>query len=108
MPGYLYYWLSSHEGQHYLFSRVSQIGVPQIQAPLATLRQAALPVPPLSEQEAIVHILSALDDKIEVSQEMNETLEAMARAIFKSWFVDFDPVRAKAEARSPGLPQPLA
>jgi type I restriction enzyme S subunit len=65
-------------------------------------------VPPLDEQRAIAHILGTLDDKIELNRRMNETLEAMARALFKSWFVDFDPVRAKAEGRDPGLPQPLA
>lgn len=64
--------------------------------------------PPLPEQGAIAHILGTLDDKIELNRRMNETLEAMARALFKSWFVDFDPVRAKAEGRDPGLPQPLA
>ena len=108
LPEYLYYWLSSNDGQHYLFSRVSQVGVPQIQTPLTTLRQAELPVPPLLEQRAITHILGTLDDKIELNQRMNETLEAIASAIFKSWFVDFDPVRAKAEGRNTGLPQPLA
>jgi type I restriction enzyme S subunit len=108
LPEYLYYWLSSPWGQHYLFSRVSQVGVPQIQTPLTTLRQAALPVPPLAEQRAIGHILGTLDDKIELNRRMNETLEAMARALFKSWFVDFDPVRAKMEGRDPGLPKPLA
>ena len=50
----------------------------------------------LPEQRAIAHILGTLDDKIELNRRMNETLEAMARALFKSWFVDFDPVRAKA------------
>lgn len=58
-------------------------------------------IPPLSEQKAIAHILSSLDDKIELNRQINETLEAMARAIFKSWFVDFDPVRAKMEGRQP-------
>ena len=67
-----------------------------------------LPLPPLPEQRAIAHILGTLDDKIELNRRMNETLEAMARALFKSWFVDFDPVRAKAEGRDPGLPKPLA
>ena len=57
-------------------------------------------VPPLSEQRAIAHILGTLDDKIELNRRMNETLEAMARALFKSWFVDFDPVRAKAVLRN--------
>jgi type I restriction enzyme, S subunit len=69
----------------------------------------AFPVPePTPAQEKIVETLSALDDKIELNRRMNETLESMARAMFKSWFVDFDPVRAKAERRDPGLPKPLA
>jgi type I restriction enzyme S subunit len=63
---------------------------------------------PPAEQRAIAHILGTLDDKIELNRRMNEMLEAMARALFKSWFVNFDPVRAKAEGRAPGLPQPLA
>ncbi len=64
--------------------------------------------PPPTEQRAIAHILGTLDDKIELNRRMSETLEAMARALFKSWFVDFDPVRARAEGRDPGLPKPLA
>jgi type I restriction enzyme S subunit len=60
-----------------------------------------VPLPPLHEQRAIAHILGTLDDKIELNRRMNETLEAMTRAIFKSWFVDFDPVRAKMEGRQP-------
>ncbi|MCG3195739.1 MAG: hypothetical protein GHCLOJNM_00206 [bacterium] len=58
-------------------------------------------IPPLAEQRAIAHILGTLDDKIENNRRMNETLEAMAQALFKSWFVDFDPVRAKMEGRPP-------
>ena len=74
------------------------------------LRQIGLALPPIQEQRAIAHILGTLDDKIELNRRMNETLEAMARALFKSWFVDFDPVRAKMEGRwrrgksLPGLP----
>ncbi len=64
--------------------------------------------PPLPEQRAIAHILGTLDDKIELNRRMNETLEAIARALFKSWFVDFDPVRAKTEGRDTGLPAHLA
>jgi type I restriction enzyme S subunit len=60
-----------------------------------------LTIPPLAEQKAIAHILGTLDDKIELNRRMNETLEAMARAIFQSWFVDFDPVRAKMDGRKP-------
>jgi type I restriction enzyme S subunit len=55
----------------------------------------------LPTQRAIAHILGTPDDKIELNRKMNETLEAMARALFKSWFVDFDPVRAKAEGKQP-------
>jgi type I restriction enzyme S subunit len=56
-------------------------------------------LPDLDQQRAIAHILGTLDDKLELNRKMNETLEAMARALFKSWFVDFDPVRAKAAVR---------
>ena len=72
-----------------------------------------IPLPPLPEQRAIAHVLGTLDDKIELNRRMNETLEEMARALFKSWFVDFDPVRAKMEGRwrrgesLPGLPADL-
>ena len=68
--------------------------------------EAALP--DLSEQRAIAHILGTLDDKIELNRRMNETLEEMARVLFKSWFVDFDPVRAKMEGRDTGLPPDVA
>jgi len=64
----------------------------QIVLPRARLRELEVPVPPLPVQRAIAHILGTLDDKIELLRRMNETLEAMARALFKSWFVDFDPV----------------
>ncbi len=66
-------------------------------------------VPPLKEQQAIAHILGALDDKIELNRQLNRTLEDIARAIFKSWFVDFDPVRAKAAGQQPpGLKPEIA
>jgi type I restriction enzyme S subunit len=74
----------------------------------ADIPNFVLPIPPLDEQRAIAHILGTLDDKIELNRRMSETLEAMARALFKSWFVDFDPVRAKAEGRDPGLPKHIA
>lgn len=65
-------------------------------------------LPPKNEEAAIAHILGTLDDKIELNRRMSATLEAMARALFKSWFVDFEPVRAKAEGRDSGLPPHLA
>ena len=61
-------------------------------------------VPPLAEQRAIAHILGTLDDKIELNRRMNETLEAMARALFKAWFMDFEPVRARAHGADVSLP----
>jgi type I restriction enzyme S subunit len=73
-----------------------------------TLLNLPVQLPPTTVQRSIAHILGTLDDKIELNRRMNETLEAMARALFKSWFVDFDPVRAKAEGRDPGLPKRLA
>ena len=77
------------------------------------LDQELVWLPPLPEQRAIAHILGTLDDKIELNRRQNETLEAMARALFKAWFVDFEPVRAKMEGRwqrgqsLPGLPAHL-
>ena len=65
-------------------------------------------LPPLPTQRAIAHVVGTLDDKIELNRRMNETLEAMARALFKSWFVDFEPVRAKMEGRDTGLPPDVA
>jgi len=72
------------------------------------MNRIPLLAPPLREQRAVANILGTLDDKIELNTRMNETLETMARTLFKSWFVDFDPVRAKVEDRDPGLPKPLA
>lgn len=63
-------------------------------------------IPPLAEQKAIAAVLGALDDKIELNRRMNATLEAMARALFQSWFVDFDPVRAKLDGRPPAALDP--
>jgi type I restriction enzyme, S subunit len=78
-----------------------------------SLRCADIPnfelrIPPLTEQRAIADVLGTLDAKIELNQRMNETLTAIPRALFKSWFVDFDPVRAKAERRETNLPRNIA
>ena len=81
----------------------------QPNASASTMTQAPLRTPKSRQQQrSIAHILGTLDDKIELNRRMNVTLEAMARALFKSWFVDFYPVRAKAEGRDPGLPKPIA
>ena len=75
---------------------------------LADQRRMHISLPDIQTQHVIAHILGTLDDKIELNRRMNATLEAMARALFKSWFVDFDPVRAKAEGRDTGLPPAIA
>ena len=105
-PLYLYYFFNSAPGIHSLDTIRRHVAVAGITG--SDLSRLEIPVPSLPEQRAIAHILGTLDDKIELNRRMNETLEAMARALFKSWFVDFDPVRAKAEGRDPGLPKPLA
>jgi len=72
------------------------------------VKRLEVDVPPLIEQQAIACILGALDDKIELNRRMDETLDRIARAVFKSWFVDFDPVRAKMEDQYSPLPKTLA
>ncbi len=93
--------------KHYKLGEVDD-GSPIPSTTRSAVYMLDLEVPPSDEQRAVAHILGTLDDKIELNRRMNEMLEAMARALFKSWFVDFDPVRAKVEGRDPGLPQPLA
>ena len=70
---------------------------------MRSFKRILIPCPPLAAQEEIVSLLGALDDKIELNRRMNETLEALTRAIFKDWFVDFGPTRAKMEGRAPYL-----
>ncbi|MCP4398179.1 MAG: restriction endonuclease subunit S [bacterium] len=72
------------------------------------LSELPIPLPPLPEQKATAHILGSLDDKIELNRRMNETLEGMAQALFKSWFVDFDPVLDNALAAGNPIPEELA
>lgn len=103
---YLYAFLRSAGFHAQLATRAGETDM----APYVSLtsqRGLSVTVPPIRIQRAIAHILGTLDDKIELNRRMNETLEAMARALFKSWFIDFDPVRAKAEGRDPTLPRSL-
>jgi type I restriction enzyme S subunit len=104
---YLYYWMCGGEFFVQFKGVAGQTDMAEYVS-LTDQRRMQITLPSVAEQRAIAHILGTLDDKIELNRRMNETLEAMARALFKSWFVDFDPVRAKAEGRDPGLPQPLA
>ena len=105
-PSFYCYYFNSPTGRELVTSVAS--GSVQQNLNITSLHRLIIPVPPLREQRAIAHILGTLDDKIELNRRMNETLESMARAMFKAWFVDFDPVRAKAEGRDPGLPQAIA
>lgn len=102
---YVYYNLFSRKDE---LQRLATSGSAQPILNKGHFSQLKMPLPPLPQQHAIANILGALDDKIELNKKMNETLEAMARAVFKSWFVDFDPVRAKAEGRDTGLPKEIA
>ncbi len=108
---YLYYALKYSKVRDDLIARSSGTTVMGIRQ--AELWKVEIPVPCFKEQRAIAHILGTLDDKIELNRKQNETLEAMARALFKAWFVDFEPVRAKIEGRwqhgqsLPGLPTHL-
>jgi type I restriction enzyme S subunit len=79
----------------------SQVGTPGIATPLKSLRSIQLPLPSLETQKKIAGTLSKLDDRITLLRETNTTLEAIAQALFKSWFVDFDPVHAKMQGRAP-------
>jgi restriction endonuclease S subunit len=103
---FLKFLMQSNGIQHQLRARASGTTVFGIRQ--SELRKIALTLPSFPEQLAIGHVLGALDDKIELHRRMNETLEGLARTLFKSWFVDFDPVRARSEGRDTGLPQPLA
>jgi type I restriction enzyme S subunit len=104
---YLYAFLRSAGFHAQLATRAGETDM----APYVSLtsqRGLSVTLPPIRIQRAIAHILGTLDDKIELNRRIDETLEAMARALFKSWFVDFDPVRAKVEGRDPDLPKSLA
>ena len=105
--GFLRYWSKGPEFSVQLAGMKASTDM----APYLSLidqKHLRISLPPIEGQRAIAHVLGTLDDKIELNRRMSETLEAMARALFKSWFVNFDPVRAKANNRDPGLPKALA
>ena len=108
---YIYYVLCSDEYRHEVLA--SATGTTVKHTSPNRIQRYRFRLPPLAEQWAIAHVLGTLDDKIELNRRMNETLEGMARALFKSWFVDFEPVGAKMEGRwrrgesLPGLPAEL-
>ncbi len=99
LPRYLAVYLAGTDFQNQLVAVMSHSTRNQV--PVTAQRKLHVVVPPLTEQKAIAEVLGALDDKIELNRRMNATLEAMARALFQSWFVDFDPVRAKLDGCQP-------
>ncbi len=100
---FAYYLTRWEEVRNYAIGQMTGTSGRQ-RVPVESLDHVTVPLPPLSEQRDIAHILGTLDDKIELNRRMNQTLEAMARAIFQDWFVNFGPVRAKLEGREPYLP----
>ena len=102
--GFLFYRMASQEFVDK--SMGASTGTRMPRADWGFLSQLEIPLPPLAEQKAIAAVLGALDDKIELNRRMNAMLEAMARALFQSWFVDFDPVRAKLDGRPPAALDP--
>ena len=109
---FVYYLTQSAPVRDYAISQMTGTSGRQ-RVPTSALNHIDVALPPLAEQRRIAHILGTLDDKIELNRRMNATLEGMARALFKSWFVDFDPVRAKIEGHwrrgeaLPGMPAEL-
>ena len=99
LPRYLAVYLAGADFQNQLVAVMSHSTRNQV--PVSAQRKLHVVVPPLAEQKAIAAVLGALDDKIELNRRMNATLEAMARALFQSWFVDFDPVRTKLDGSQP-------
>jgi type I restriction enzyme S subunit len=105
-PRYLSYQLRGGKAVTWLKSNSEGTTMPSLNQDI--LFRFPITLLPIVEQKAIAHILGTLDDKIELNRKTNETLEAMAKALFQSWFVDFDPVRAKAEGRPTGLPDAIS
>ncbi len=101
---FLRYLIGSREFTQHIHAITTGTAVPHISG--RQIKDFTFARPPLAEQKAIAAVLGALDEKIELNRRMNATLEAMARALFQSWFVDFDPVRAKLDGRPPAALDP--
>lgn len=107
-PGFVFYLLRGPAFQASLYGVMTHGSMVADYVSISQQLDFVVRVPALPEQRRIAGILGAFDDKIELNRRMSETLEAMAQALFRSWFVDFDPVRAKAGGRDPGLPTYLS
>ena len=103
---YLFYVLQTKKLQHDINARSTGTTVSGIRQ--SELVKIVIPLPPLPTQKMIAEILGTLDEKIAINKKTNKNLEEIAKALFKSWFIDFDPVRAKAEDRSNGLPNAIS
>ena len=93
MTDFFAYFFHTRLGQHRILMNASQVGVPALARPTSTFKEVRVPVPPMEIQNKVVSILKSLDDKIEVNRKINENLEQQAQALFKSWFVDFEPFK---------------
>jgi len=100
-------WLTQSPDWWYCIEKHLNVGAVFDSLRCADVPHFALPIPPMAVQQRVADLLGALDDKIDLNRRMNQTLESMARALFKSWFVDFEPVVAKSEGRPTGLPPDL-
>lgn len=92
-PDFFVYFFHTRLGQHRILMNASQVGVPALARPTSTFKEVLVPVPPMKVQVKILSILKSLDDKIELNRKINANLEAQAQALFKSWFVDFEPFK---------------
>ncbi|WP_027849441.1 restriction endonuclease subunit S [Marinospirillum minutulum] len=101
-PKFIYYFFKSYLGRHQLLKNASQVGTPGIGQPLTSLKSIEIKLPPIEVQDRIDCVLSSIDEKIELNRQTNQTLVQIAQAIFKSWFVDFEPTRAKIIAKEQG------
>ena len=95
LPEYLVYYFHTRIGQHQLLSNASQVGVPALARPTTTFQKLRVILPPLPTQQKIAAIFSSLDDKIELNNKINTNLEQQSQALFKNWFVDFEPFGGK-------------
>lgn len=92
-PDFFVYFFHTRIGQHRILMNASQVGVPALARPTSTFKEITIPVPPMEIQNRVMAILLSLDDKIELNRRINENLEQQAQALFKSWFVDFEPFK---------------
>ena len=92
-PDYFVYFFHTRIGQHKILMNASQVGVPALARPTTTFKEVSIPIPPLSVQDRIMAILLCIDDKIELDRKINSNLEEQAKALFKSWFINFEPFK---------------